>query len=57
MGRNPREEARCREVLESPRGEYSGLWRREGWDFRMRLQRRVSEAWMARRRRREGSIL
>src|SRR5450432_1484397 len=53
----PRWLARWRDVLESPLGVQSGLWRREGCDFRMRAQRRGSLAWMARRRRREGSIL
>ena len=69
MERWPREEARWREVFERPtaeesgfrrmvgRGEVSGFWRRVGWVFRMRWTRRESAAWMARRRRREGSIL
>ena len=53
----PREAARWRLELESPRGEVSGLWRSVGWDFRMRLTRRASLAWIARRMRRDGSIL
>jgi len=57
MGRRPREAARWREVLERPVGEASGLWRRWGWEWRMRVTRSGSEAWIARRRRREGSIL
>lgn len=57
-GRWPREHARCREVLERPRGEKSGLWRRYGgWDLQIRATRRGSLAWIARRRRNEGSIL
>lgn len=47
-------------MLERPGGSIvvqSGLWRREGWDFRMRETSRASAAWMARRRRIEGSIL
>ena len=57
QGRKPREEARWSDVLESPALEGSGLRRRCGWVFRMRRIRRGSAAWMARRRRREGSIL
>jgi hypothetical protein len=57
IGTSPREDARWRDVLERPVGEVSGLWRRRGCVFRMRETRRGSEAWMARRRRREGSIL
>jgi hypothetical protein len=38
-------------------GEASGLCKRWGCVFRMRWTRRGSEAWIARRRRREGSIL
>jgi hypothetical protein len=57
IGTSPREEARWREVFESPVGVESGLWRRCGCVFRMRETRRGSEAWIARRRRREGSIL
>jgi hypothetical protein len=57
MERWPREEARWREVFERPTAEESGFWRRVGWVFRMRWTRRESAAWMARRRRREGSIL
>jgi hypothetical protein len=57
MERKPREEERWREVLERPRGVVSGFWRRRGWDFRMRVTRRGSLRWIARRRRREGSIL
>jgi hypothetical protein len=56
-GRKPREAARWREVLERPVVEGSGLWRRWGLVFRMRWTRRGSFAWIARRRRREGSIL
>lgn len=52
-----REAARWRLELERPWGEASGLWRSEGWDLRMRLTRSASAAWMARRRRSEGSIL
>ena len=33
------------------------MWRRWGWDFRMRVARRGSLAWLARRMRREASIL
>lgn len=57
QGRKPRDEARWRDVLESPALEGSGFRRRCGWVFRMRWIRRGSAAWMARRRRREGSIL
>jgi len=57
MERWPREEARWREVFERPTAEESGFWRGGGWVFRMRWTRRESAAWIARRRRREGSIL
>jgi hypothetical protein len=69
MERWPREEARWREVFERPtaeesgfrrmvgRGEVSGFGGRVGGVFRMRWTRRESAAWIARRRRREGSIL
>lgn len=57
MERWPREEARWREVLDRPEAVESGFWRREGWEVRIRWTRRVSEEWIARRRRREGSIL
>lgn len=53
----PRWAARWREVLLRPRGVGSGLWRREGWVLRMRDTRRGLLAWIALRRRREGSIL
>lgn len=53
----PREAARWRLVFERPEGEVSGFCRREGLARRMRATRRVSAEWIARRRRREGSIL
>ena len=57
MGRWPRVLARWRDVFDRPEGVKSGLWRRWGLDLRMRETRRASLEWMARRRRREGSIL
>lgn len=57
MAQRPNVDARWREVFERPVGEASGLWRRCGCECRMRETRRGSEAWIARRRRREGSIL
>ncbi|KAL1838528.1 hypothetical protein VTK73DRAFT_4302 [Phialemonium thermophilum] len=53
----PSDAARCRFELASPAAEWSGLWRRWGCERRMRWTRTGSSAWMARRRRMEGSIL
>jgi hypothetical protein len=53
----PRDEARWREVLLRPMGEGSGFSRRVGWERRMRRTSSVSAVRIARRRRREGSIL
>lgn len=40
-----------------PGGEMSGLWIRDGWERRMRCTSEGLLAWIARRRRRSGSIL
>lgn len=57
MGRWPSEAARCRFELDRPPWDVSGLWRSLGCECRMRLTRRASLAWIARRRRDEASIL
>jgi hypothetical protein len=44
-------------VLLRPMGEGSGFSRRVGWERRMRRTSSVSAVRIARRRRREGSIL
>jgi hypothetical protein len=44
MGSEPSVHARCNEVLERPVGELSGFWIKSGWDLRMRVRRRGSEA-------------
>lgn len=57
MSRRPRVAARWRFEFERPTRVLSGLWRRVGWDFRMRVTRRTSFVRMARRRRMDGSIM
>lgn len=57
MGRWPSDAARCRFELDRAPGDVSGLCRSFGCECRMRLTRRASLAWIARRSRDEASIL